>query len=510
MAAAWLAASFFSAPVRADGGIPRAYTILFEPGNPSHIIVHSQYWGLFDGHAGGSTWSLLCSQVFGGRALDADNYATVVAQGGRILVAAQFNGLIVSDDACDWKQIDAFNMEAVQSIAPMDAAGKSFVAVTVLGAADGVTSSVYTSPDRGDNWTPVKGTIQKDVSMANVAVAPSDRNRIYVVGVAINTGPRQIAVSKDGGNSFTMLPVGDASLYDPTLIKPLSVVGILPNDPDTLFVRADGGDLPGAMSNDELWMSIDGGASWSLVFLPQGDLPGFAFTPDGKSILISGPNNGILQASLTDVLAGQGAGAFSQIYPGQVWGLAFQGNALYAGNDDYNMKPSFTVGVSSDGGRTFQKVMTKCDVVFPTCATSSTMEMFCREQWTRQGGYVTDYLQTACMQNALPPTGNTIGSGAVSGAGGSAPAGGAGAGGTTGGTLAADAGSHGGAAEPRDAGQRHIDDGAVLVGRHVGLKSLKCSVEAPRGGRVHLTSLVAAAAAIGTGVARRRRRAKQG
>jgi hypothetical protein len=510
VAAVWFAASFWSASARADGGIPRAYNILFEPGNPSHIVVRSQYWGLFDGHTGSSSWSLLCSQAYGGRALDPDNYATVLAKGGRLLVAGQFSGLNISDDTCNWKQSDAFNMEAVQGIAPMDALGTNFAAVTVLGTADGVTSRVYTSTDRGDTWTPVKGTIPMDVSMANLAVAPSDPKRVYVVGVTINGGPRQIAVSKDGGASFTTRQLGLLNLYDSTLIKPLSVAGILPSDPDTLFVRADGGDMQGAMADDELWMSRDGGTSWSLVLTATGDLPGFALAPDGKSVLVSGPQMGILRASLVDVYGGQGRGAFTQIYVGQVWGLAYQGNQLYAGNDDYSMKPSFTVGVSSDGGKTFRAVMTKCDVEFPsTCPSSSTMQMLCLEQWTRQGGYETDYLQNACMQNLPPPTG-TGGNGAIIGTGGSTGAVGSGGAGAVGGSSSTGGQVERGDAGPGDAGgifNRTIDNGAGLVGQHVGLKSLKCSVGVPRGSHTRLATLVAAAAVAGLGGMRGRRRA---
>lgn len=504
IAAASLAASFWSAPTRADGGIPRAYNILFEPGNPSHIVVRSQYWGLFDGHAGSSSWSLLCSQAYGGRALDPDNYATVVARGGRILVAAQFDGLIVSDDNCNWWQVDAFNDEAVQSIAAMDASGTSFVAVTVLGTSGGVTSRVYKSTDKGDTWTAVKGTIPQDISMANVAVAPSDPRRIYVAGVTINGGPRQIAVSTDGGDSFTIpepMP-GDSMVYDPSSIKPLSVVGILPSDPNKLFVRADGGDMQGAMSDDELWVSTDAARTWTKVYSPMGDLPGFAITPDGKSVLISGPNEGILRASLADVLAGQGARAFSRIYSGQVWGLAFQGDQLYAGNDDYTMKPSFTVGVSSDGGITFRKVMTKCDVGFPTCPFASSMEKVCREQWTRQGGYVTDYLQNACMQY-VPPSSNT------GGAGGSAAVVGTGGAGPTGGSTGSGPRDSSGDAGPADAGANLHAPVGTDVGRHVGLKTIKCSVDAPGGAGGKSTTWMVASAAAGLGAVRRRRVAKK-
>jgi hypothetical protein len=510
-AAAVVAALAWSAPARADGGIPRGYGILFEPGKPSHIVVHSQYWGLFDGTDGGSSWNLLCSQAFGGRALDPDNYATVLAKDGRIIVAGQFNGLSVSDDTCSWKQIDAFNMESVQGVAAVDAMGTSFVAVTVLGTADGVNSHVYSSTDRGDTWTAAKGTIPKDTSMANIAVAPSDPKRIYVVGVVINGGPRQIAVSKDGGDTFTMLPVGAMGEYDATLIKPLSVVGILPNDPDTLFVRADGGDMQGAQAADELWVSSDAGKTWKLLYtaMGTGDLPGFALTPDGKNVLIAGPAEGIKQASLADAVAGK-QGAFTQIYPGQVWGLAFQGDKLYAGNDDYSMKPSFTLGVSTDGGKTFSKVMTKCDVTFPKCDMSSTMEMLCREQWTRQGGYVTDYLQNAC---GLGGMGGMSGGGG----GGAAPAGGApsaGGGGVpsnpSGGTTSPTSGAGGSPSGGESGGSS--EGGESGSGGSTGSKSSSgCSVgSSSNTSGSSLAMLLAAGTAFGLGAARRRKGAKKG
>jgi len=497
----------WAAPALADGGIPRGYNMLFEPGNPSHVVVRSQYWGLFDGQVSSPNFTLLCSQAYSGQALNADDYPTVVAQGGRILVAAGFGGLNVSDDTCNWKMVDQFNGESVQSIAPMDSTGKSFIVVTVLGMNGGVVSKVYTSSDRGDNWAPVKGTIQMNVSVSGVGVAPSDPKRIYVVGVVINSGPRMIAVSKDGGDTFTMLPVGAMTDYDPTQIAPLSVDGIVPNNPDTLFVRADGGDMAGAMSPDELWVSSDAGMTWKKTYQPMMDLPGFTFTPDGNSVLISGPMEGILQASLADAVAAK-SGAFLKIYSGQVWGLAYNDGKLYAGNDDYNMKPSFMVGVSTDNGKTFQKVTGKCDVSFPTCDASSTMQSVCLEQWTRQGGYVTDYLELACGQGAAGAAGAT----SVGGAGGVAvgASGSVGYGGTTWASSAA-GGTPGVVVTPLGGQGGTANDLGGYGGSamHVGVKSSGCSVGAPGTAGSDQTTWVVAATALGAVVMRRRRKAVQ-
>ena len=418
---------FASPPARADGGNPRGYGILFEPGNPSHVVLHSQFWGLFDSRSGPMGFKLLCSQAFGGRTVDPDYYPTVIAQGGRILVAADFDGLIVSDDTCSWRKIDAFDGIPVPTIAAADAVGTNFLAVTVASQGGNNTSRVYSSTDRGDTWTKLNGTITTNVDIDGIAAAPSDPKRIYGVGVVINGGPRMLAVSRDGGATFDMSPLAATTEYDRSQVAPLSVAGIVRNDPDTLFVRADGSDSSGAVLADELWVSSDAGKTWKKAYQPAGDLPGFAFTPDGKNVLVAGPLDGIEQATLADAIAAK-PGAFTKIYPNAVWGLAFNEGKLYAGNDDNAMKPPFMFGVSTDGGKTFASLMRHCDVAFPTCSTDSTMEKVCRDEWTRMGGYVYDYID---VDTCRAGSGGAPGAGGASGASGS---GGAPTGGTTGAT----------------------------------------------------------------------------
>ncbi|HVW25264.1 MAG TPA: hypothetical protein VHC69_07810 [Polyangiaceae bacterium] len=487
---AFVSAAAWSGTARADGGFPRGFGILFEPGNPSHIVVRSQFWGLFDGTLGSPDYHLLCSQVFGGRDTVAENFPTVLAQGGRVLVAADDSFLMVSDDECDWRQKSPFNGEYAIAIAPMDANGESFVALGVLGGASGVTSHVYTSTDRGDTWKQATGAIPKNLSLQGVAVAPSDPTRVYAVGVIAqvgtvadaNAGTRQIAVSKDGGATFAILPVGARTDYDPTAYAPLSVAGVVPDDPDTLFVRADGADDPGDMTPDELWVSSDAGQTWKKTFSPMMDLPGFAFTPDGKDVLLAGQQDGILQASLTDAVAAM-PGAFTRINSGQVWGLAFQDGKLYAGTDDFN-SPHFSVGVSTDGGKTFQQVMSKCNVSNPTCNAGSSMQMMCGDRWTRQGGYLTDIIGLAC--GGMGGVGGAAGSGGASGNGGV---------GGSGGTMTSTAGAAATGGTPNDAGVGDIAPRAAA-------KSSSCSLVAPRRVGVDPTALLVVGA---FGVARRRR-----
>jgi len=51
---------------RAHGGNPRADGIVFEPGNPKHIVIRSNNWGIFQTTDGGKSWNYGCAELFGG------------------------------------------------------------------------------------------------------------------------------------------------------------------------------------------------------------------------------------------------------------------------------------------------------------------------------------------------------------------------------------------------------------------------------------------------------------
>jgi hypothetical protein len=478
--AALAALGTLSTPALADGGIPRAWGILFEPGNPSHVVLRSLFWGLFDQRSaslGANDWTLLCSQVYGGKALNKEDHPTVLTQGGRIMVAGGFSGLAASDDGCSWRTIDAFGGDSVLGLAPVDSAGKKFVLLTIKGdGSGGVTARAYGSEDRGDTWAELEGALPKDYSFASIAVAPSDPKRMYVTGVKVNVGTRVLGATTDGGKTWKSYPIPAPDGFDPTV-----VAAILPSDPDTVFVRVGGPDDVGAPpAPDVLWASTDGGENWVRSYAAAGDIAGVEFSSDLKKVLVAGPMEGIKSAALADATVGKDD-AFQKVFSGQVWGLARnEDGKLYAGNDDFNPSQHFMLGVSSNDGASFSAVMDHCNVEFPVCPQSSTMESVCREQWERQGGYVTDFLSMgACAQGgAGGGDGGASGTGARGGAGG------------TGGTPPV---SNGGAAGRSGDDRMQIKDGG-------------CSVTPGRSGSTLLATLLAAATALGFSRARRRRR----
>src|SRR5260221_874313 len=92
-----LAITFTAPAARSHGGFPRAFGILFEPGNPQSILLRSDVWGLFRSQDGGKTWLWGCAELYKGNSLNADHRNIALAAGGRILVASAFNGLRITD-----------------------------------------------------------------------------------------------------------------------------------------------------------------------------------------------------------------------------------------------------------------------------------------------------------------------------------------------------------------------------------------------------------------------------
>jgi hypothetical protein len=231
---------------------------------------------------------------------------------------------------------------------------------------------------------------------------------VVVLGEIINTGATTalLETSSDGGATWTRtggrIEEDNADWYP-------RLYGVHPTRPDVVFAHADAVEGRNQNSPDDVWATGDGGTTWNKVFAGTGDLPGFAFSPDGTKVLVSGPLDGIQEATVDDALA-NGPAAFKKIFDGQVWGLNWTADGLYAGNNDFTLdkKPTpFTLGVSHDEGLSFSPLMTVCDVTFATCDPSATMSV-CMASWTiadstpGNGGYKEDYLEGNRCVGSVP------------------------------------------------------------------------------------------------------------
>ena len=238
----------------------------FLAGTP-HIVL-TNFGLLYPGAAG--DWQLVCD----------DNYA--VAPAGQVrrapnggMFAASNTGLWRSTDGCEWGQ------------ATGDIAGKIVfdvafdpVTTTRVWALANLPRELYRSDDGGTSFTRVM-TFTDAQAFQWLAVAPSDGQRLYLVGRGRdNVTPT--AVSTDGGRSFSSFDLASRASTPPRTA--LELVAVAPDDPAQLFftVRDPRGD--------QLWKSSDGGQSVSpMLYLSQGDaFGGLAFGATSQVLYVGG------------------------------------------------------------------------------------------------------------------------------------------------------------------------------------------------------------------------------
>jgi hypothetical protein len=220
---------------------------------------------------------------------------------------------------------------------------------------------------------------------------------MYVAGEYIgDAGTGFVQRSDDGGETwYASAPVPVPGPPDGWTAR---LHGVHPTDPDRIFFWVDHIEGSGTAEPDALWASSDGGGSWTQVHVAAGDLPGFALSPDARTLAISGPSDGLLIADL-DELAASGAAGLSQVFDGRVYGLSWTDEGLYAGHDDFAAtEPRFMVGVSRDGGHTFEPFMSICDAPPIACPPESSTATACAPlveptAVNPSGRYVSDFLE---------------------------------------------------------------------------------------------------------------------
>lgn len=390
--AAVLAVALAAVPggASAHGGIPRAFSVVVEPGGDgTRMLLRSDVFGFFHSADSGSTWSWYCAELYGESSYQAKNRTIAMAPGGKIYVAASFNGLRTSEDLCNWSRVPDFEDLVVEHV--VTTATDVFV-LTSTGYSDGagIDGRVWRSTDEGKTWAPAGEALPLNFAPASFAVAPSDPGQWYVSGGKLGAGGGDAAYSSDdGGATWTEralppLPVGSTA----------RIAGVHPTRPEVLVVWADLEEGLGEDKADEIHLSADGGATWKLVWKGQGDLPGFTFTPDGKQLLIGGPVDGLRVADV-DAAVTDGAGAVALRLDAKIWGLRVLGEQLYAGHSDFEArgKPRFTLGRSADLGSTLEGAMEICDAQPASCPAGSSWASACQTTLDEEGGYREDYLE---------------------------------------------------------------------------------------------------------------------
>ncbi|HVU03836.1 MAG TPA: hypothetical protein VHE30_18885, partial [Polyangiaceae bacterium] len=403
----------------AHGGFPRAFQILVEPGNADDIILRSDLWGFFRTRDGGQTWQWTCAEVYGADSLSVNHNPMALAPGGRLFVTNSFKGLFHTDDGCDWTPSTDFADKLVTDV-ELDHTNVYVVTSTNTNTEAGVEGLVWKSTENGDHFQKLGVPFPTNLAATQLGIAPSDDKRLYVTGRELEATPGTLLRSDDGGASWKTTPIPTTDS-----LMTLRIAGIHATRPDVLVIWADLLEGLGQDSFDEIWITADGGGTFKKIYSGAGDLPGFAFSPDGTEIMVAGPKEGLMLAKLDDALA-NGQSAFTQMIATplrptpkdrQVWGLHWDQSGLLGGVDNFTARgvPAFTFGAWMDSDKDFSQIMNVCQAAYDACQKGSDVRTACNKAYDDPaGGFLQDYLESSrCVGNA----GKDAGTG-----GGAAPA----------------------------------------------------------------------------------------
>lgn len=240
--------------------------------DPDAVILSTNR-GLIVGKAGAETWSLLCSEAFGG--VTGARYAAVRLTQGRIVISGE-RGLRASDDGgCTWRSTGLGDRKTPYVARSPQHPARLYAAVY----ADG-EGGIRRSDDGGETFAPLLAT--KDTEfVGSLMIAPGEPERIYASitdfsGAIFRT---YVARSANGGAHWERSEVPLVTAAE----NELTLLAVNPRHPDELLARANGKE---PAKGERVMLSRDGGKTFtSPITLPV--VSGASFSEDGTTAYVS-------------------------------------------------------------------------------------------------------------------------------------------------------------------------------------------------------------------------------
>ena len=328
--------SAWSGQARADGAFPNSLSILTPAQLPNETLLATNF-GLVMSFDHDQTWIWSCEQA-------ANSFATLYQMGppplNRIYAISPTNLITTDDSSCTWNSsasgaIDAF-------VDPTN--GNRVLAVVAKSADAGSIYTVVESADAGATFPQLRYTAAAGDHITGVEIAHSDPQTIYLTLTSGTAYTPKVAVTTDGGTSWTL---HDLSATLPAGAYSIRLVAVDPTTPEKLILRV------GSSAGEALAISTNSGASASApLTFAGGVFTAFARMPSGS--LIAG---GVVGATNVAYRSTDGGASFPALpaVPFTFKAMSARGTTLYAALD--NMSDPFAIETSGDEGMTWQPLM---------------------------------------------------------------------------------------------------------------------------------------------------------
>jgi photosystem II stability/assembly factor-like uncharacterized protein len=338
-------------PPPPHGRYPNADMLIVDSERPSHLVLRATF-GTLVSDDGGRSWFWICEQAIG---YMGDPALTVLA-GGNLLHAFLGSVTVSAAEGCTFNPVsfDAEGRSAIDvTLDPLDPSHAWVLTTGINGRRQAslldASATAVTPVSAADNFVP-----------STIEVSRSRPERMYLVGF---DGDFQstLLVSDDRGQSWAPRPIR------PYPEQPMYLSAVDPVDPDTLYVRVDGG------SSDHLIVSRDAGQSFVDILTIPTDMLGFALSPDGSRVAAGGPGAGLQVAMTTDFAFGPAANIVS------LRCLTWSNQGLFACAQE--SLDNWTLALSTDQGQSFAPLWHVQDLVPLECAASTSAGSLCPRAW---------------------------------------------------------------------------------------------------------------------------------
>jgi photosystem II stability/assembly factor-like uncharacterized protein len=339
---------------RANGRYPLATQLVGGPTDASYLALRATF-GILQTFDRGTSWHWLCEQAAG--YADIQDPSIAATGDGSLLVG--FEKLMTTHDrGCTWAAPTGLTASSVTDLAVDRARPNRVVALNATSDANGsFTNHIFESADDGRTWTELGTPIADGLVAETIEVAGQ---RLYVSGKHWPTQLAALEQSDDGGTTWTRRTIDAAADALPF------IAAVDPANTDRVYVRTSGS------SDDGVFVTNDAGATWTRIFTATGGILGFALSPDGTSVAVGGPTAGIHVASVGDY-------QFSRTSLVGPYCLRWDDAGLYACGRQAG--DGFALGLSSDRGATFAKLLELPAVVPLSCPPASTTGAICPPLW---------------------------------------------------------------------------------------------------------------------------------
>jgi photosystem II stability/assembly factor-like uncharacterized protein len=368
------AGAFAAAAARANGAFPDEFSIHFPQNAPDRILVGANF-GMMASEDRGATWRYVCEPWVTTGSSDPLAVINVifyqVTADGSVL-ANTTNGALnrSADGGCTWTRSGgAIDGAAVTDFFPSPTDPSFVIAVTTPATG----SSLWGSHDGGKTFE-APALYSASVLITSAEIAKTAPATIYAT--VSGAGVAKLLRSADSGQTWVQY---DVPAVNGVVPQP-RILAIDPDDADTVYLRLLGPPY------DAIAIATAGGQTIQIALAINGVFSAFARgsdkmlyagTPDSK--LYVRPPQGSFGASIPGArfrCLGQRTGAAD----------------LYACADMF--QDGFSVGLSRDAGKSFQKVMKLPELQgLLTCAP---VQSACAAHWAR--------IQTVFAADAGPPS----------------------------------------------------------------------------------------------------------